>query len=272
MSQAADPDLPALLPPVPRPLNARASRRAWNELPVRIWVLLTVAVALATVYVTVTRLQQALNDRRLIEQGLLVHAKVVAVNGSPTPKRWPRNEQMTATIDFTLPSGQPIHESIDLEARPDAYLQVGTEVQIRVDPDNPQRWTEQEKAQPWSHEMVIPAGLVPVIFLLSIISILQRRRVLTVWREGTLAKGTVVRAQHSAAAPMSRIVHFTFSDTDDRRVWKVLVPASFGIPRKGDSISVIFPQGNPRRAIAATPYGDLPGGPTSVDMNASSLK
>src|SRR5262245_13966422 len=72
-----------VLPQTPRPLTPRARRRSWAELPVRVWLILTITIALVTVYFTVTRVLEAREDRWLIEHGTPVNAVFEAVGTDP---------------------------------------------------------------------------------------------------------------------------------------------------------------------------------------------
>jgi hypothetical protein len=56
-------------------MNPRASRRSWNEAPVRIWAILSVAVLLVAVYFTIPQIYRALKDRELINMAFRVNAR-----------------------------------------------------------------------------------------------------------------------------------------------------------------------------------------------------
>lgn len=250
-----DPDLPNHLPPAPRPLTSRAKWRSWNELPVRVWVIVTLAVVLAGGYVTATRIRQAKQDRWLIEYGVSVNAKVVMGNGSAVPKRWLRDTAIPAKIQVTLPGAQPVELDVIIEPRQGEHLQVGGELPIKVDPRDPRRWTEETRVKPWSTELVVPAMLVPLIIAVAGTTLFRRYKILQLWTHGRLTEGVIVDTRHTAMAPGARIVRFSQADGDPR-IFNLLLPTDSGIPQPGARIWLLTPEHNPNRAIAAALYLD----------------
>lgn len=256
MSLLDDPELPQRLAPAPRPLTPRARRRSWNEMPVRIWVILTLAVVIVAGFVTGERVMQARKDRWLILNGVVIQAKVMKGNGSIVPKRWLRSEPIPAVVEFTLPGGQPMQMEIIVPSKQDSHLQVGGTYEIKIDPQDPQRWTEQTVPQPWSTELVVPAMLLPVVLLLIVTTLLKRQSMLKVWSEGTVSEAVVVEARHTAMAPGSRIIRYSVATEGDSRIFSLLLPTSAGIPEPGQHFWLIaYPQ-SPGRAIAAGLYID----------------
>jgi hypothetical protein len=82
----------------------------------------------------------------------------------------------------------------------------------------------------------------------------RRRGVLRTWRDGIRAAGVVVDIKHSAAAPRSRLVRFTFAEGPDRRVLTALYPAGAALPRPGDPLVLLVPLDRPDDAIVADLY------------------
>jgi hypothetical protein len=216
---------------------------------------LLVLVGIITCYFIVTRVQEARQDRWLIENGVDVVAKFTVVNGDPVPKRRPRNEPMAVSIKFKLNGVEHKLDIPRLEAKPNAYAVVYEDFKIKVDPNDPTRWTEETQPKPWSQELTVVGFLLPVLVLLAIIVMWKRRGVLKTWASGELVAGSVVETRHTAVAPLSRVVRFTLSDSDDRRIWSTLMPAGAGIPDQGETIWLIVPPNNPGRAIVAKLYG-----------------
>jgi hypothetical protein len=249
---------PPTLPKIPRLLGKSARRRSWNELPVRLWVVLSIVICVITIYLTASRVHQALKDRSLIHNGLDIKAKIISANGSPTPKRWPRNETIPATIRFVMPDGSQQEQTVLLDAKADAFAMVGTELAIKVDPDDPQRWTEQTVPAAWSGELTTPVMLIGLSLIVVATTLLRRQSVLRVWKNEPLVAATVVEIKHTALAPLSRVVKFTLVDSTNRRVWSILLPVRAGIPQPGETIWLISSQKNPARAIAAKLYVDPP--------------
>jgi hypothetical protein len=263
-------DSPPSLPPVPRPLTPRARRRSWAELPVRVWIILLVAIAIVTLVFSITRINEALNDRYLFEHGVDVVAKFTSVNGDPFPKRRFRNEPMPAVAVFDW-HGAPYTLQIPrLEAKPDTPAMVGEDFHIKVDPKNPERWTEETEPKPWSQELTVIGFLLPVLLAIAAVALLKRRRVLRTWRDGTLAQATVVETHQSGAAPLSRVVRFTlvgagsskqmsgdavcYEGQPNRRIFSTLIPAAAGIPKKGDTLWLLHLPSRPSQSIVASLY------------------
>jgi hypothetical protein len=243
-------DAPQIAPP-PRSLTSIAKRRSWAELPVRVWLVLTITVAIVTVYFTIMRVHEAMQDRWLILHGLDVNAKFTIVSGDSFPKRRPRNESMPATIQYSV-NGVPYTLDISLESKPFGFAMVGTDFPIKVDPDDPTRWTEETVPRPWVQELTAVGLLVPILLLLGIMTLWRRMGMLKVWRSGSLIPGEVVELRHTAIAPRSRIVRFTLRDGP--RVWGTLVPTSAGVPARGETIWLISLPGRPGRSILAKLY------------------
>jgi hypothetical protein len=246
-------DAPAL-PQIPRPTNARARRRSWAELPVRIWLILTVTIAAVTIWFTVTRVLASLDDRWLIEHGTPVVARFKIVNGDPVAgHQFARKEPLPCVITIPV-NGVAKDFEIRLEPKENAFAKVGAELPIRIDPDNPQRWTERTQANPWVNELRMVWLLAPLAALLLLVTVWKRYGVLRVWRDQPLAGGVVVDVRHTAVAPLSRLVRFNFSESDDRRVHAALMPTRAGIPEKGQAIWLVCPPDKPSRAIVAELY------------------
>ncbi|HEY7086580.1 MAG TPA: hypothetical protein VH518_00745 [Tepidisphaeraceae bacterium] len=250
---------PPNVPNIPRPPTRRARRRSWNELPVRLWAILTLIIGAIAIYITISRVDEAIRDRSLIEHGLDVNARIVAAMGSDVTKRWPRNDQVPVRLRFTLPGGKTHEMDTVLPAKPDAYAQPGTDIKIKIDPDDPDRWTEQTQPLPWASELTAPGMLIPLALALAIVTFIRRASVLNIWKNAPLAAATVVGTQQTALAPFSRVVRFTLREGEDRRIWNVLLPVRRrGIPQPGETIWLAHPPSNPARAIVAELYVDEP--------------
>jgi hypothetical protein len=241
-ASASEPPPPAV-PPVPRLLTTPARRRSWNEGPVRVLVILTVLTAVIAAYLTAVRVRESLRDRRLINEGLSVNATIVSANGSTVAKRWPRNESMPVSLSFTTPDGVEHSLDVRLDAKPDAFARVGDHLLIKVDPADPQLWTEQTQAKPWAIEMVTSAMLIGLTVVLVALTMVRRQQVLRVWRDAPLMRGRVVEVKHTAVAPRSRSVRFSLDEADDRRIRSLLVPTAKAQIRVGETIWVVCDPG-----------------------------
>jgi hypothetical protein len=219
---------------------------------VRVWIILTLAVAFVSAYFTITRVQEALTERWLFDHGVDVKATYTLVNYNPGPNTHPRNESLPASIKFKL-NGTEYTREIQLEPKPGAFAVVGKDIDIKVDPNNPDRFAETKELPPWSHELAVIAVLIPILVIVVILVLLKRRGVLRVWRDAPLAEATIVELRHTPVAPLSSVVRFTLADGPDKRIWTTLMPSS-AKPEIGQRIWLICPAENPGRAIVAKLY------------------
>ena len=222
-------------------------------MPVRVWIILTLAVAFVTIYFTITRIQEALDNRWLADHGVQINAIFTSVSGDPLPKRRLRNETMPSTIKFTY-GGKQYESELELEPKPGIPAVVGTELPIKIDPNNPSRLMEVAQPPPWSHELAVIAVLIPVLMIVALVVLWKRRGVLKVWRDEPLTEAVVVELRQTPVAPMSRVIRFTIPQSGGGRIWSTLMPAKAGLPSIGQKFQIICPPGNPDRAIVAQLY------------------
>ena len=98
--------------------------------------------------------------------------------------------------------------------------------------------------------------MLPIALLLLAIALLQRMRVLRVWRDGKLCRAIVVDLKNVSTAPRSRLIRYTLVEGSDNRIFKLLLPVRAGLPRDGELIDVLALLDTPGRAIAAKLYAD----------------
>jgi hypothetical protein len=253
------PPAPPALASVPRPVTPRAARRSWSELPVRIWVVLAVAVAMITAYFTITKYFAGRYERWLITQGAALEADVMWINGSKRPgDEFKRTDRLQAQLGYTPPGGQRMDYVEGWLAqlpdqKPVPLIRVGDKIKIRIDPAAPRTWTDRTQPKSWLAEFTIVVLLLPLLAVLGLIAWVRRRQVLGVWRSGEIAAGVVVDLRQTAVAPLSRLVRFTLAEGDDRRVCSALHPAQ-NVPQAGDVIWLIMPPRTPSRAVIASLY------------------
>jgi hypothetical protein len=276
-------DLRPTAPAPPRPLTPRARRRSWNERPVRLWLALTVLLAAATLYFTVRDLRAALRERRLIEHGERVKAKLEMIDLYGRPGRlFTRDEIRKIRVRYTTKAGRTLVTDQELPPKSNATIEVGGTIELRIDPDDPEVLTSLTEPRPWLASLTVVAMMVPALALAAAIALWQRARVLAVWRDGEAVEATVVDWHRSGLAPRSVVVRFTIDDEqpdagpepteqeddDDgevveyrsaptapaRRVFSTLWPLSAGAIGVGDTIHLVMPANDPDRAIPAAPY------------------
>src|SRR5688572_20913731 len=129
-----------VLPSPPRPLTARVRRRAWAEPHVRFWWLAAAALMAAAVYMGVVAYLAWRRELWLVRNGTLVQAKIEQSAGETVAGR-PITPEMPVLLSFDW-NGQPRRTWGLLEGRgPKEVILSKSSVPIRVDPENPDRWT-----------------------------------------------------------------------------------------------------------------------------------
>jgi hypothetical protein len=251
---AARPD-PVDVPSAPRAVTPRALRRSWHERPVRLWLALSILVALATIYFTVRDVSAALRERRLIEHGERVKAKIELIDSSGNPRPVSRDQDRHLKLRYTPKSGRELVTELDLPPAAAPAINVGGTIDLMVDPDHPEVVTAQLQPRTWLASLAVVTMMVPVLLIAVALALWQRRRVLNVWRDGELVEGTVVDWHRSGLAPRSVVVRFTVDEGDDNRVFSTHWPNTAGPIQAGESIELVMPPGRPSRAIAAALYG-----------------
>jgi hypothetical protein len=251
---AAQSPPPLDLPPVPRPVTRRAARRSWAEAPVRVWEILTVIVVAAATYLALTHLTRAMRDRWLILHGTPVEAQVTAMNSSKQSTRpLDRRETIIADLNFRTPGGQELTVKGSLTPA-EGNLYVGDRLPIRIDPEDPTRWTDRAAPRPWLAEMTAVLFLLPLLALAVLMMLWARRRTLNLWRRGEPAVAVVVDTKQSSIAPRSRVMRYALRDGEDRRVFSTLAPNSMGPLGPGDEVMILHAPQNPGRAVVAELY------------------
>jgi hypothetical protein len=247
-----------LAPPPPRPLTPAARRRSWAEMPVRIWFVLAFTLAVVIVYFTLNQVMAGASEREMILNGIPVDAVVFQISGTTNPERgFPRNETLAAKVRYRLPdeqSDRAVGGSLSIVSQPNAAIHPGDHIPLRIDRNDPNHWTDRIEPRNWFVELSVVLLLFPLLALLLVIAMLQRARILRIWRHGDLAEATVVEIRQTALAPFSRLLRFTVNDGSSSRVCSVLVPTRAGIPARGETLWLVMPRGVPQRAVLAKLY------------------
>jgi hypothetical protein len=233
------------VPPPPRPLTPKARRRAWAEGPVRVWLILSILVAVVTIFFAVEQTLSALQLRKLVDHGTPVTAYVDDMSrGSWFQLRYDFNGKTYKTAE--MPMMLPREE----------HLQRQEPVQIRIDPSDPNDWTDRTRAElePIHRELVASIVLVPLWALTVLMVFVKRRKVLRVWRDAPAMQAMVVETKQSSLAPLSRVVRFTIPGGASTRIWSTMMPARAGLPQKDEMIEIICPPADPDQAIVAKLY------------------
>jgi hypothetical protein len=144
--------------------------------------------------------------------------------------------------------------SLSIASGPNSVIHPGDHIPLRIDRNDLNHWTDRTEPRSWFVELSVVLLLFPLLAMLLVIAVLQRARILRIWRHGDLAEATVVGIRQTALAPLSRLLRFTVNDGSSARVCSVLVPTRAGIPARGETVSLIMPRGIPQRAVLAKLY------------------
>jgi len=239
------------LPPVPRALTPAARKRGWIEPRVRAWWLaaaVPMMLFLIICYEVVTDWRRFVD---LIENGIGVSA-IVQAQGYQPGHRLPPDTNFTLTFPDGSGTGMqqvngPLLSRTDL-------VRLGDTVDIRIDKDDPTRWTDLSVAPRLLPRLTGSLAILPFVALALGIGFVARSRVLTAWRDGVETPARVVDTAQAALAPKSTLVSCSVTGGRDQTVVRVYVPHHKGIPQKGEEIRLLIPPANALRALAADAF------------------
>jgi hypothetical protein len=126
----------------------------------------------------------------------------------------------------------------------------GSKIKLRVDPNDPDRWTARTKTPPLGGRQLIGVAVgAPVVALLALLAALKRRRMLDVWANGQAIPAQVLGTGTSPVAPQSRSLRCTSADLRDKRVFTVFVPSAS--VAAGDELWAVRIPEKPEPTVAA---------------------
>jgi hypothetical protein len=240
----------------PRPVTAAARRQAWREVPVRMWTVVTLGVAVVILAVGIRAVSQNLDDRRLLREGVRVEATIDLIGGGT------RNQDRTigrqVDLSFQLP-GETERRELSRVILPASAsggsISKGDKLPILVNPKDIRTWTDRVEPAPWTVVLAVPLLLLPLAIVLAAITALVRRRILQLYANGTQRTANVVDAHRSALVPGQKVVKL---GTGAGKVMSAAYPDRLGGVARGDMIDVIVNDAaKPTRAIAARAYAPL---------------
>ncbi len=239
---------PADAPPAaPRGVDATIIRRAWRDPHSRAWFIAAAVVAVIMLWVLGDQTLRWLTERTLIKQGLVVSALVAEANGIPRESFQPKDSE--ATLVFTH-EGREYKVAGRLYGRTEPIV-VKKNVDIRIDPANPLRWTYRSEPVPLVQELVVGLALLPAAAVLVGIGMWLRRRLISTWRDGNATEALVLETGNSPIAPLSRTVRCVDIHSSERRPINVFVPRGRRVA-KGDVIWLLVPKSG--RPVAAATF------------------
>jgi hypothetical protein len=245
----------------PRPLTPAARRRSWNEPKVRAWWLAALAMLLLAAWLLIEQISLAREARYRVAHWKRINSALIEVIGDSSRKSYRVPPDQIVVFDVKLsyadPDAKPDAPRQEVKGRLAAQtepLSPGQSIPILVDPTDPHHWTDRVTPQPLFEQLLAPVLVAPLPIIFALVAWLQRQRILTLWRDGTLRQGTVVGRKHSAVAPRSDILRCQVEGAPDNRLLQVAVPRAAFAFQPDDPIALITPQEKPDRAIAAMLY------------------
>jgi hypothetical protein len=210
-----------------------------------------VAVAMAVIasYYAVSRYYLWSVERRLITTGQRVQAEVMGYE--PLVDALPnRLVQPDGQVDVRYThAGQTYRVHGALAGRKEPIL-TRTKIQVIIDPAEPTRWTARLEPTPLQHELLPAMLLTPFVVVPLLVALVNRRRVLRIYRDGEALLARVVGTGHSAAAPGSRLIRCAPHTGGDGRVIKTALPTR-KTPPVGQNLWLIAPPNRPQQAVPA---------------------
>lgn len=240
----------------PRPITAAARRQAWREVPVRVWTVVTLGVAVVIIAVGIRAISQNISDRQLLRDGVRVEATIDLIGGGT------RNQDRTVArqvdLSFLLP-GETERRELSRVMLPASAnggsISKGDKLPILVNPKDIRTWTDRVDPAPWTVVLAVPLLLLPLALLLAAITAMVRRRILQLYTNGIQRTANVVDAHRSALVPGQKLVKV---GTGAGKVMSAAYPDRLGAIARGDAIDVIVNDATkPTRAIAARAYAPL---------------
>jgi len=241
------PDLP---PSSPRALTPRARDRSWREPPVRFCWLSTIALLLVALYMFGSRYVEWRAEAALVQSGTPVTAKVYDLSSDRTGSVLPFGERVRVRYELKGVQYDVEGALVDIGQR---YL-TGDTINLRVDPENPQRWTNRQETTLLAARLI--GGYMALLAAAgtAIAAWVTRNHYRAIWRNGILREALVAAHEQATAAPQS--VRLRCHVTKGREVVVVLVcvPQNQKVPAVGEKTWLICEEQNWRNAIPLVTY------------------
>ncbi len=258
-----DPTAAAAVSAPARPLTPRVRRRLWAEPHVRGWWLTALLVAVLVGWLIAEQIVISHNGAWRAAHWRPVRATIEKIEAGAAGEYSTRNSYIVtpddlrskeAILGYTDAAG--VHHQVNgLLAAQTRSVHPQQQIDILVDPDRPNHWTDRTHPEPLLAQLLVPLIPAPIPFILLAVALWQRRRFQRAYETGPARTATVVGVTRSAAAPRSAIVRCTVKDHRDKRVIRVAVPRS-AIQRlePGDTLKLITPPNSLTPALAAVIY------------------
>ena len=242
---------------VARVLTGATKRRAWMEKPPRPWLIMAGIFVVVSLFMASTRVAGVLRERKVIESGVTVSAKVTQL-GISSQHQAERDERVMVGLEFTLPGETTLRNARGfLPPKPGVVIYARSNIDVKVDPTNPTFFTDSATPPPIGAELGLPVLLLSVGLICIGLAAWRRAGVLRVLRYGQVRSATVASVRQTPVAPLSKQVAVSVDGIDDRRLALMYVPNRNGSIKRGDSISVVVIPADPTRLVSVKTYDIL---------------
>ncbi len=209
---------------IPRPVTPRIRRRAWFEPRVRAWLMVAAATVIAGGMLAYDNFGEWRRQAWLAHHGTPINAAVIeAAAQNLKGHRVAVLSDTVVVLEFDWHGSKHQVAGVLADTKPGKSVEIGATLPIRIDPDDPNRWTDRSDAPPLGPTF-IGASIVLALALAATLAGLRRRAaLLRAWREGEAALARVVERRQSALAPHCVLVSFSMGDG---RTVEAFVPAA----------------------------------------------
>jgi hypothetical protein len=217
------------------------------------WITAGVFWIIAAWYIS-SAMVQSRRGRWLVDNGIKGEASVLrAGNETVARKIVELDSTMSVDLDIRLPGREPYKlEGVLLPGHREK-IQVGSSIPIWVNSQDPRLFTTRADYS-LRDDLFVGYILGPVIAVALAVAMLNRRRLLRVWRTGRPAVAIVVDSRQAVIAPLSRVVRYTLRDYHGNQVHSLLAPNRPGGYKRGDVLWLIVNPDRPARAIMGELY------------------
>lgn len=255
MQDPADLSVP-LPPPPPRPILPRVRRRAWAEPTVRFWWLMAAALLVLAPIVGAPPVKRWQTLFRLADQppvqARLLRTHREAIEGRPV---LPGD-----TVQIEINTGDKPRQ---LWGTLDGWAQgplprVGSTVEIRVDPQNPDVWAVVHKVPPLLTALATGLVVAAIALIPLLLAIVLRRRILKTWRDGGAREAAILSSQTTALAPGAWAAQCAWIEDEgaplaphDRTIFRVFIPKRLRPTQEEGQTAMVLalPKGGKRVAV-----------------------
>jgi hypothetical protein len=215
---------------------------------VRFWWGSGIVLAGIGIYLSALQYYSWNKDRRLIEEGIPVKATILTANA--VPDRY-KSQPPDSVVELVYTHNGVEYEQKGFLAGREEWIEIGSQIDLRLDPNDPNVWTARLVPAPLARQLIGPMVTIPAIAIVLAMAWLMHRRTRGIYENGDVILSEVVDLRTSPIAPMSRAVVCTPMAEDDKRLFTVYIPQRLIRLEKGDDVNLLVHR---NRAVAVMRY------------------